>query len=685
MSASPAPQPPPAPPVPSPAHSSRWRRWPLYTLLAVVALLTIAATHWLVTHVVSIHRLRRGVGDTIFYTGDGRPWFRLDEHRRDVHLDDISPYLQKAVVAVEDHRFYRHIGIDPISLGRATLHNLRAHHLVEGGSTLTQQLARTLYLSTHRTYARKLKEAMLALIIERQLSKDQILELYLNRVYLGSGLYGVETLSRKCLGKPARDLTLGEAALVAGLIQSPASLSPWEHLDAARRRRRVVLARMHEQGFITAAQESQAASEAVHVGPPPRLQDARWGYAKEYLREEFAERIGGDHPPDWRVDTTLLPQVQDAAEAAVAHGLKRLGGSGLQAALCAIDPASGHVLAIVGGSDAVEFPFNRAVRSRRQPGSAFKPFVYAAALEHGFSPVSVLKDLHSIQIGEREEWSPRNHEDSPDQQTLREALFESNNEAAVALQQKVGTKEVLKLASAAGLRDLPDVPSLALGSGLVSPLDLAAAYAIFPNGGYAVSTRGITRVFDANGSTVLDESQTPSVRVLSEPVAFQMVTMLRDVIDVGTAARARDLGLRVVAAGKTGTTNDFHDAWFVGFTRGMVAAVWVGHDQPEAIGEEAYAARVALPIWTEFVNRASLSVPAGEFDIPDGVTPVKLCRVSYLRAVSECPAYTEYFKDSDEIPHEKCPIHGGNVVHDIGKAVGHFFDSLGKKLKGLFK
>jgi 1A family penicillin-binding protein len=658
-------------------------RWLLGALLAVGALIGIAL-YWTLSHAVSIHRLTRGVGDTLFYTADGRPWFRLDEHRRDVPLSEISVDLQHAVVAVEDHRFYRHPGIDPISLGRATLHNLRERRLAEGGSTLTQQLARTLYLSTRRTYGRKIKEALLALMIERQLSKAQILELYLNRVYLGSGLYGVEAMSRACFGKGAKDLTLGESALVAGIIRAPAWLSPWEHLEAAQRRRHVVLMRMREEHYITPAQEEHARAERVHVGPPPRLLQARWGYAKEFLRQEFADRIGGDHPPDWRVDTTLLPEVQDAAEAAIANGLRRLDKPGLQAALVALDPATGDVLAIVGGSDAALFPFNRALRSRRQPGSAFKPFVYAAALEQGYSPVSTLKDLHSIRLGERDEWSPRNHEEGPDEQTLREALARSNNQAAVALQQRIGSKAVLKLARSVGLQDLPDVPSLALGSGLVTPLELTAAYAIFPNGGYAVQTRGIKRVLDASGNAVLEEEATPGVQVLAAPAAFQALTMLRDVVDVGTGSGARDLGVHGPAGGKTGTTNEFHDAWFVGFTSSVVAGVWVGFDQPDAIGNEAYAAKVALPIWADFMRHVQRPLPSGEFEVPPGLRSAKFCRASYRRAVSGCPVYTEYFKDGDEIPSGKCPIHSGSVFKDVGHAIDHFLDDLGKRLKKIF-
>src|SRR5712691_3839931 len=402
-------------------------------LIGVVATGGLMAEWWLARHYVAIWRLTRGVGDTMFYSGDGRPWFPLDEARRDVSLDQVSPFVVKAVIAVEDHRFYHHPGIDPVGLARASVRNLRSGGVVQGGSTLTQQLARTLFLSNERTWARKGKEAVLALMLEQVLTKDQILELYLNRIYLSGG---VDAMSKKLFVKRACDLNLPEAALVAGLIRAPSALSPWSNLDGALQRSRTVLERMREQGFISAEDERAALDAHLRITSSPGLADTRSGYVKEYLRQLFRDQMGGDHPPDWQVRTTFLPEVQAAAEQAVAGGLRRLGIADLQAALVAIDPATGDMLALVGGRDFNTAPFNRAVRSRRQPGSAFKPFVYAAALERGLSPVSVLSDLRSISAGAYQEWAPRNAEgDAPDAQTLREALVESNNQAEGELQQ----------------------------------------------------------------------------------------------------------------------------------------------------------------------------------------------------------------------------------------------------------
>ncbi len=285
-----------------------------------------------------------------------------------------------------------------------------------------------------------------------------------------------------------------------------------------------------------------------------------------------------------------------------------------------------------------------------------------------------------------EEWAPRNAKgEMDDALTLRAALLESNNRAAASLQQKIGSRPVLRLASDVGLHDLPDVPSLSLGTGLVTPLDLTTAYSAFPNGGNAVRPRGIVRVIDADGGVAFDNPVSQE-RVITEQVAFQMVSMLEDVVDRGTGAAAKTTyGIRFPIAGKTGTTDEFKDAWFVGFTSNVVAGVWVGEDQPASIGREAYGARYALPIWTEFMKAAAHTRGANAFDPPDGLREVPLCKVSYLRAVESCPVYTEYFKDGDQVPTQLCPIHQGTMRQEFGRAVRGFFGGLGKKLKGIFR
>jgi penicillin-binding protein 1A len=565
------------------------------------------------------------------------------------------------------------------------LRNVREREMVEGASTITQQLARTLYLSTARNVGRKAKEAVIAYLLETRLSKDQILELYLNRVYLSAGIYGVEAMSDSVFGKHASDLTVGEAALIAGLIQAPSALSPWTNLDAARRRSDVVLQRMVAAGYISEAQARQARRERLRIRPHPGASDARAGYAKEYLRQQFRDRFGGDYPADWQVRTTMLPAVQDAAERAVSEGLRRLGAKDLQAALVAIDPETGDVLAIVGGRDFRQTPFNRAWRTRRQPGSAFKPILYAAALSHGFSPVSTVNGLASLAPQGPEEWTPRNaRDDTDDALTLRDALAESNNRAAVVLQQQVGTRAVLRAAGDLGVRNQPNVPSLALGSGLVSPLDLTAAYAAFPNGGFAVTPRAILRVIDEDGAVVLDEPVRRD-RALSPQVAYQLVSMMREVVDRGTATGVRAWGVRFPVGAKTGTTNDFKDAWFVGYSSAVAVGVWVGYDKPAAIGRDAFGSRVALPIWADFMRRTARVLRPAEFARPEGLRDEELCRVSHLRPVENCPTYVEFFKEGDDVPGRLCPQHKGTLKQRARRAVEGLVTGLVNRLLGILR
>jgi len=662
------------------------RDWLITAVGSVVLVLLTVAVVWTARHAWAVATLNRGVGDTVFYDAAGRPWFRLDEQRRDVPLDRISTYFKDAVIAVEDHRFYLHPGIDPIALTRAAVNNLRSGTGTQGGSTITQQLARTLYLSNTRTYARKLQEAALAVMLELFLSKNDILELYFNRISLSGGIYGVETMAQKTFGKSAAAVTLSEAAFLAGIIRAPAAYSPWTHFDEGRRRSLIVLQRMREEGTITADEERAARAARLRVQPPPQVTSARHGYAKEFLRQQFRNIYGGDHPPDWQVHTTFVPEVQDAAERAVREGLRRLGVKGLQAVLVALDPQTGNLLAIVGGSDFAVTTFNRAVRSRRQPGSAFKPFVYAAALERGLSPVSTISGLQQVALQVPSGvWIPREARDSgQDELTLRAALVESNNAAAVLLQQQVGTTPVLRLARDLGVPDQPDVPSLALGSGLVSPLDLTAAYAVFPSLGYRVRPRGIVAVRNGQGE-VVHRVHVERERILSEDVAFQMVSMLQDVVDRGTGAAARRYGVGGSVGGKTGSTNDYRDAWFVGFSSSVVAGVWVGFDQPARIREGGSGASIALPIWADFMRRAARELPSAPIAPPPGLQEQELCLLSYHRPLDGCPTYIEYFKDGDEIPTRLCPIHSGSFKQQAQRTVQGLLTALGEGLKAIFR
>jgi membrane carboxypeptidase/penicillin-binding protein len=374
--------------------------------------------------------------------------------------------------------------------------------------------------------------------------------------------------------------------------------------------------------------------------------------------------------------------VQEAAERAVANGLRRLGRRDLQAALVAIEPATGDVVALVGGRDFVESPFNRAVRARRQPGSTFKPFVFAAALASGWSPVARLSGLDAVSIPDEagQEWSPRNVSTSESSDlTLREALLESNNRAAAALQQQVGTHRVLRLASDAGLGDQPDVPSLALGTGLVTPMELTRGYAAFANGGWRVEPRGILQVVDGDGAMVLDQ-RIQRVRAMSPAVAFQVTSMLEDVVNRGTGEVVRSYGVGFPVAGKTGTTNEFKDAWFAGYSSSLVAVVWVGYDQPATMGKDAFGAKIAGPIWSEFMRRAARAYPPTPFRPPGDVRAITLCRMSYTKPVSGCPTYTEYLKNGDAEPERMCPVHRGSFKQEARKVVEGAFGWLLKRV-----
>jgi penicillin-binding protein 2D len=668
-----------------------WLEWTRLSLLVLLVASITISVWWVARYSIAVNRLSRGVGDTIFYGADSKPWFRLDEQRRDVPLNQIAANLQHAVVAVEDRRFYAHPGVDPIGLARAVVRDVRSRSLAEGGSTLTQQLARTLFLSNVPTFARKAKEALIAVLIEVRLSKEAILELYLNRVYLSAGVYGVEAMSQHLYRKSSANLTLSEAAFIAGLLRAPSALSPWTNYDGALERSHLVLSLMREQKLITAAQETEARLERPGIQPYRSPVDPRAGWAKDYLRQQFRNEFGGDHPPDWQVHTGFIPALQEAAERAVAAGVQRISTRGeppLEAALVALDPRTGNILAMVGGVNYRKSTFNRATRARRQAGSAFKPFVYAAALSNGFTPVTVLSNLDRVTAPRDPEWRPANvtYRDSPDptRVSLRAALAESNNAAAAQLQQQVGSGKVLRVASDAGLKDLPDVPSLALGVGSVTPLALTAAYTMFPGGGEVVVPRGIVDVLDANGTSVFARS-VESRRVVSEAVAFQMLSMLRDVIDRGTANGARSAGVIGPVGGKTGTTDDYHDAWFVGFSSSVVAAVWVGFDQPKPIGANAYGARVALPIWADFMKRAAIVLPAREFPVPSTVEGEPLCSVSHLRPVDGCPVYTEYFKEGDDRPSQLCTVHHGSLKQVVVRTADRLFRGLGRAVAGLFR
>ena len=488
-------------------------------------------------------------------------------------LSEMSPYIPEAVMAIEDRRFYYHFGVDPIGLTRAVVTNVLSGHTIQGGSTLTQQLAKNLFLSPDRTIERKVQEVLLAFWLEHKFTKDQILEMYLNRVYFGSGAYGVEAASRRYFGKSARNVTLSEAALLAGLLKAPSRLSPARDPEAAEARAQVVLGAMREAGFI-----SDSESATAMTAPPVRAKSYWTGsenYVADYVMQMLPGLIGGEIKQDLVVDTTIDFGLQRDAETAIRDELAEKGEkSGVsEGALVSID-GTGAIRAMIGGRNYADSQYNRAALAKRQPGSAFKPFVYAAALEQGRTPFSVRNDA-PVKIGK---WTPENYDNKyRGEVTLATALEKSLNTIAAQLVMEVGPKNVVKMAHRLGIESpLQANASIALGTSEVTLTELTAAYAPFMNGGWKATPHVIKRVSTLDGKVLFENTYENPPRVIRPEVVSMMNQMLVGVIDNGTGKRARLDGWQ--AAGKTGTTQSYRDALFVGYTANLATGVWFGND-----------------------------------------------------------------------------------------------------------
>ena len=627
---------------------------------------------------------------TIFDSRDQAVFTVFREQRVEVPLAEISPIMVKALLAIEDQRFRDHRGFDTHRILSAAFANIRRRRVAQGASTITQQLARQAFLKPDKTVRRKVEEVILAGRIEQMYTKEQILELYLNKVYFGAGRYGIEAASRGYFGKHASALTVAEAAMLAGLVKSPSSLAPTTNPEKATARRNIVLQAMYEAGAIDRAAMQQARETPIQLSTAKETaeDDEHGQYFKEQVRRELVERFGWQqvYQGGLRVYTTLDMTLQQAAEGVVEESLKSLTDrrlnvkkldrpskdeQPLQAAMVVLDPQTGYVRAMIGGRDFNESPFNRAVQAKRQPGSAFKPFVYAAALETGYTPATVIDHLDDPIMTMQGAWTPEDGHSSESAMTLRTGLRTSSNRAAVRLLQKIGIPRAVQYAKTMGVGDVPSVPSLALGSGEVTLEAMTAAYAAFANQGRVPKPILIRRVEDHDGR-LLFEDQPSTRRAVSEVTAFLMSTMLADVVNAGTAAGVRRLGFTLPAAGKTGTTNDFKDAWFIGYTPRLVAGVWVGFDQAKTILPRGFAADVAVPIWAKFMKIATRGDQPAWFDPPRGVVTARVCRLSGLLAADECNdvetigndgqmsrrsmVYTEYFSAGTE-PTAVCAMH----------------------------
>jgi len=603
---------------------------------------------------------------------------RGGEEHRPVRLADVPLVLINAVLAAEDHRFFEHGALDTRGVLRAAWTNLKAGRVMQGGSTITQQLIKNRLLAPRRTFWRKLNEAWLATLVEWRYSKPQILEAYLNEVYLGQrgglAVRGVGAAARTYFRKEIHQLTPAEAATLAGMVRAPNSYSPVVNPERARGRRDVVLARMRELGTLSAADLDAARSQPVRV-PAGAVTAQPAPYFVDYVRLDLEQRFGdvGENA-GVSVYTTLDLPLQRFAEAAVVRGLDRLetrlprlrrdeAGRRLQAGLVALDPATGEIRALVGGRDYQVSQFNRAALARRQPGSAFKPFVYLAALrardgQPALTAASMVDDTPlTLQVG-RDTWSPRNYNDHYEGRvTVRRALEQSLNAATVHVAESVGMPAVVETARALGFSgDLAAVPSAALGSFETTPLELARSYVPLVNGGVRPpGTIAVRTVRDRDGAIEPVDAGEP-VAVITPAEAYLITSLLEGVVTSGTGAAARALGVSGAIAGKTGTTNDGRDAWFVGYAPRLLAVVWVGFDGGDAHGLSG--AEAALPIWADFMRQALDASPPPAFTVPSGIAFADIDVGNGLRANRFCPVVArETFLAGTEP--EPCQEHGG--------------------------
>jgi penicillin-binding protein 1A len=666
-----------------------------------------------------------------------------------VPLKDIPSHLKNAVIATEDSRFWKHKGIDYIGIGRALIKDILSASLKEGGSTITQQLAKIMFLSPEKTIQRKVKEAQLAIKLEKELSKEEILELYLNKIYLGHGTYGVEMASRLYFGKSVSKITLAESALLAGLIKAPNTYSPYNNSVRAKERQEIVLKRMEEEGYIKPSEAERAKKEPIFLSSFNINADS-YNYFLEYIRNILEQKYGIEmvYKGNLKVYTTLNKKAQLSAQKALQEGLrdvdKRKGWRGplgnkadikddlqipkksfhaavgdistgvvlsvspkeaiikargitgrlmladalwastivdknsgkiktikdlkltdilkkgdiiqvrfknvsgnnilfsleqdpeVEGAVVVMEPETGFIKALVGGNNFSKSPFNRAVYAKRQPGSAFKPIIYAAALEYGFTPATVLNDEPVSYPGANgQPWRPENYDNKYyGPTTLRTALAYSRNVVTVKLLDSIGIDRVINFAKEIGVNsEIPRELTIALGSVTMTPLDLTTVYSTFANGGIKNRPIAIRYITDAKGN-VLESNEPEGIQVISPETSFLITSIMKDVIKYGTGMRAN---IGRPAAGKTGTSNDYKDAWFVGYTPQLVGCVWIGFDDMrKSLGSGEAGGRVAAPVWSRFMREILNEDPVKDFDIPDGI-------VKYV--IDESSGLYEYFKD----------------------------------------
>lgn len=625
--------------------------------------------------------------------------------RLNVPLSAVPLPVREAFVATEDRRFYQHNGIDWHGLIRATFRNLRAGGVREGFSTITMQVVRNTFVVRRykgRSFKQKLLEMRLSRLLERNLTKDQILELYLNVIYLGNGVYGVEAASRDLFGKTVSGLTVPEGAMLAALPKGPSAYTPRRAPTRAITRRNLVLSLMAREGYISDQQAARFRDTPLRIARqewrPDLVGDS---YAIDAVRDvvDSVLKSGSLDVNDLTVYTTLDTRAQVAADRAVRRQAAVIQtesygkGERVEGAMVALDPRTGDIRALVGGRRYQRGSFNRALLAHRQPGSAFKPFVYATALNAGYTPATeVTDDPVQVRIG-RTVWSPQNYNGEYEGRiTFRRALIRSDNTATVRVSELVGIPAILATAHRNGITsELPDVPSAALGALEVTPMEIVRAYAPFANGGWRVTPRLVRRLQTVDG-TVLWSSDNQRLRVMQPQDVYQLTSMLQSVVNYGTGNPVRNYGVAGLVAGKTGTTNDGTDVWFIGYTPTLVAGFWFGYDTPRPISSNASGGRLAAPAWADFYSTGwHEAPPPGAWAPPTGMSQVTIdAKTGYL-ANEWCPVtQPDYYKPGTE-PRDPCPVHSApappaqdtlappsvdpvpQVVKKIGKGIGGFF------------
>lgn len=570
--------------------------------------------YWAITDLPALRGLEEyaPAESSLVYSSDGKLLAELYLERRTFVPHYLIPdHVKKAFISIEDVRFYYHPGVDIIGILRALINDMREMKIAQGGSTITQQLAKMLFLRPEKTLTRKIKEALLSIKIEKRYTKDEILGLYLNQAYFGTRAYGIEAASQVYFGKSVKDLTVGEAALLATLPRSPSHYSPFRNPQKALERRSAVLKQMLSHGFINKAQYAEAEREPLPQRPHYRRFEAP--YFVEMLRQELEPQFNNSlYTAGYRIYSTIDYELQKAAEEAVKNGVEALekrGRKGVEAALVAIDLRTGAVKAMVGGTDFWRSQFNRVTQALRQPGSAFKPFVYLTALEEGRRANDIIFDSPISLKGARpgQVWVPKNYDGKYNGPvTLRTALAKSLNAATVRLATEVGVDNIIDTARVLGIKsNLQPYLPIALGASDVTLMEMVSAYGAFATGNY-VKPMFFERVTNKNGLAEI-ESTPKMTEILSEDVREEMKTLLRAVVEEGTAVKARELKRPLY--GKTGTTNDYTDAWFIGFDERLVVGVWVGRDDHKPIGPKETGARAALPIWIDFMKKVPLQTP----------------------------------------------------------------------------